>query len=79
MNCDEANPLTDKELCRFRLKKTPASGWKIEDQEGAVTVDWLVITAAIVVLGTVVVAGITGGLTKVSSEIDTELSAVSIS
>ena len=47
-------------------------------ESGAVTVDFLVITSVIVVMGTVVVLGIRGGAEKVATDIDTELSAVAV-
>lgn len=48
------------------------------DESGAVTVDWVVLTAAIVLLGGVVVNIISGGLEGLASKIDTELSAKSV-
>lgn len=44
------------------------------DEDGAVTVDWVVLTAAIVVLGGVVMAAISGGVEKAASNIGTYLS-----
>lgn len=44
-----------------------------EDDSGAVTVDWVVLAAAIVVLGTGVVSVISPGLTAGSTQIRAEL------
>ncbi len=49
-----------------------------KDQNGAVTVDFLVITAVIVVMGTVIVGMTRGGTVKIASEIGTELEAVPV-
>ena len=46
-----------------RLRKTK------QDESGAVTVDWVVLTAAIVVIGSGVVAVIAPGLTSTSNYI----------
>lgn len=48
------------------------------DTAGAVTVDFIVITAAIVVLGTVIVGMTRGGQTKVAEDINVALSAVPV-
>ncbi|MCP5085781.1 MAG: hypothetical protein GY952_03105 [Rhodobacteraceae bacterium] len=48
-------------------------------ENGAVTVDWIVISATIVVLGTVIVGMTRDGTTKIATEIGTELSAVPVS
>ena len=47
-------------------------------ESGAVTVDFLVITAVIVVMGTVIVTLTRGGSEKVANDIDTALSAVPV-
>lgn len=44
------------------------------DEAGAVTVDWVVLTAAIVGLGIAVVASVRTGSTNVASAINTSLS-----
>ena len=41
----------------------------LEDESGAVTVDWVVITAAIVGLGIAVLAAVQGQLTNVANDI----------
>ncbi|SFC38467.1 Flp family type IVb pilin [Tropicimonas isoalkanivorans] len=48
------------------------------DEDGAVTVDWVVLTAAIVGLGIAVLAAVSGGVENVSKKIDTSLSAQTI-
>ena len=45
-----------------------------QDESGAVTVDWVVLTAAIVGLGIAVMATLSGGLKNVSGQINTQLS-----
>ena len=44
------------------------------DEDGAVTVDWVVLTAAIVGLGIVVLTAVQGGLTTATSAITGDLS-----
>lgn len=48
----------------FKLKKT-----FVEDEDGAVTVDWVVLTAAIVGIGLVVLNIIRGGVYQAASDI----------
>lgn len=45
------------------------------DESGAVTVDWVVLTAAIVGLGMVVMTTVGGGIEQLSGEIVTDLGA----
>jgi len=49
------------------------------DESGAVTVDWVVLTAAIVGLGIAVLAAVSDGLDNLSSDVETQLSGQSIS
>ncbi len=49
------------------------------DEAGAVTVDWVVLTAAIVGLGLVVMTTVSGGLGTAASGIVTDLSATQAS
>ena len=49
------------------------------DESGAVTVDWVVLTAAIVGLGLAVMIVVSRGLENLSGDIDTQLSAQGIS
>ena len=44
------------------------------DESGAVTVDWVVLTAAIVGLGIAVLAAVSDGVENLSEDIDTQLS-----
>ena len=43
------------------------------DEDGAVTVDWVVLTAAIVGLGIAVYGVVSGGIQNLSQQIDTQL------
>ena len=43
------------------------------DESGAVTVDWVVLTAAIVGLGIAVVATVRGGVNDMGTSVDTAL------
>jgi Flp pilus assembly pilin Flp len=49
------------------------------DESGAVTVDWVVLTAAIVGLGIAVLAAVSDGISNLSDDIDTQLSGQAIS
>ena len=44
------------------------------DESGAVTVDWVVLTAAIVGLGIAVLTSVSGGVESLAGSIDTNLS-----
>ncbi len=46
------------------------------DEDGAVTVDWVVLTAALVGLGIAVLATVTGGVSDISDSISDELANV---
>jgi len=48
------------------------------DEDGAVTVDWVVLTAAIVGLGIAVLTSVGNGTTALSSKISSNLAALSI-
>lgn len=52
----------------FKLAKT----FRTED-DGAVTVDWVVLTAAIVGLGIAVYGVVSGGIADLSGDINTQL------
>jgi Flp pilus assembly pilin Flp len=52
----------------FKLAKTFRN-----DEDGAVTVDWVVLTAAIVGLGIAVYGVVSGGIQNLSQDIDTQL------
>jgi len=45
------------------------------DEDGAVTVDWVVLTAAIVGLGLAVMVSVRGGATDLAGDIGTNLTA----
>ncbi|WP_341212222.1 hypothetical protein [uncultured Limimaricola sp.] len=46
-----------------------------QDEAGAVTVDWVVLTAAIVGLGVAILAQVTGGAKELATGISTDLTA----
>jgi len=46
------------------------------DESGAVTVDWVVLTAALVGLGVAVLATVTTGTNTIATDINTELDSV---
>ncbi len=48
------------------------------DESGAVTVDWVVLTAAIVGLGIAVVASVSGGVGTLGDNISSALSGASV-
>ena len=48
------------------------------DEDGAVTVDWVVLTAAIVGLGIAVLASVSSGTTSLADKISSNLSAQTI-
>ena len=48
------------------------------DEDGAVTVDWVVLTAAIVGLGIAILATVSGGVGDLAGAIDSELSTMTI-
>jgi len=48
------------------------------DEDGAVTVDWVVLTAAIVGLGIAVLTSVGGGTTALGDKISSTLSAATI-
>jgi Flp pilus assembly pilin Flp len=48
------------------------------DEDGAVTVDWVVLTAAIVGLGIAVLSTVSGGANELATEIGTELGNVDV-
>ncbi|PWJ15025.1 Flp family type IVb pilin [Jannaschia seohaensis] len=50
----------------------------LKDESGAVTVDWVVLTAALVGLGLAVMAVISSGLENLSGDIETQMSDGSI-
>ncbi len=49
-----------------------------KDEDGAVTVDWVVLTAAIVGLGIATLAAVSGGVEDLSGDISTQLATSQI-
>ena len=49
-----------------------------KDEDGAVTVDWVVLTAAIVGLGVAVLASVTSGTKTVTQNVSGHLSTTSV-
>ena len=49
-----------------------------KDEDGAVTVDWVVLTAAVVLLGILALNFVRSGVGAASEEIDDYLSAITI-
>lgn len=49
-----------------------------KDEDGAVTVDWVVLTAAIVGLGIAVIASVRGGVNDLAGDIGTELTNATV-
>jgi hypothetical protein len=49
----------------------------VESEDGAVTVDWVVLTAAIVGLGVAVIASVSSGATDVSGSVGASLESAS--
>lgn len=45
-----------------------------KDEDGAVTVDWVVLTAAVVALGVAAISTVGGGIETLATNIDTEVS-----
>ena len=50
----------------------------IKDEDGAVTVDWVVLTAAIVGLGVAVMTSVGGGVEALSNSISGDLASGSV-
>lgn len=50
-----------------------------KDESGAVTVDWVVLTAAVVGLGTVAYQGISSGATGLAENVNTTLTGATVS
>lgn len=51
----------------------------LKDESGAVTVDWVVLTAAIVGLGVAVYGVVSGGIADLSGDINTQLKTNQVS
>ncbi len=50
-----------------------------KDEDGAVTVDWVVLTAAVIGLGTVAYTQISGGAVGLATDVNSALSSATIS
>ncbi|SLN32233.1 hypothetical protein AQS8620_01072 [Aquimixticola soesokkakensis] len=48
------------------------------DEDGAVTVDWVVLTSAVVGIGVAVLATVQGGISSLGSTINTDLAGRSV-
>ncbi|MEZ5777846.1 MAG: hypothetical protein R3E44_05745 [Paracoccaceae bacterium] len=48
------------------------------DETGAVTVDWVVLTAAVIALTAIAMAGLKGNMNSIGQNIDNYLSSVSV-
>ena len=57
----------------FKLADTFAS-----EEDGAVTVDWVVLTAAVVGLGVAALAAVRGGMASLTAKVDSTMSGMSI-
>jgi len=51
----------------------------VRNEEGAVTVDWVVLTAAIVGLATAIILLVQGGASDLASDISSALAGISVS
>ena len=50
----------------------------VKDEDGAVTVDWVVLTAALVLVGGVVVTAVRGGMEDLADDINNQLSSTAV-
>jgi len=57
----------------FKLADTFAS-----EEDGAVTVDWVVLTAAVVGLGVAALAAVRGGMASLTEKVDSTMSGMTI-
>jgi len=60
-------------MFKLRLKKTALNF--SEDETGAVTVDWVVLTAALVGIGLTVITTIRGGINEAATDIRNQLTS----
>lgn len=58
----------------FKLKKIFAN-----DESGAVTVDWVVLTASLVLIGGIVVAAVRSGMEDLAGDMATTMSSAAVS
>lgn len=59
---------------KFEILKR--GGGFLRDESGAVTVDWVVLTAALVGLGVAVLTTVSGGATDLAGDINTNVGAM---
>ena len=67
---------TDMTECEMKLVKTVKTFEA--DETGAVTVDWVVLTAAVCSLVAVAMAGLKGNMTSIGQKVEDHLSSASI-
>lgn len=60
-------------MFKLRLKKTAKTF--ADDESGAVTVDWVVLTAALVGIGLTVISTIRGGINEAATDIRNQLTS----
>lgn len=60
------------------IARRPAKQF-VADEDGAITVDWVVLTASIVALGGLAVAAITGSMGNVGAKVSTFMAAQDVS
>ena len=74
LGCDiQVRTYQEKTMKLFKLAKTFRN-----DEDGAVTVDWVVLTAAVVGLGIAVLTQVTSGTSQVTSNVSTQLSGTNV-
>jgi Flp pilus assembly pilin Flp len=82
-NCTNERPVRDDPARNQTLSETPEEGLRMlnfiknfrRDEDGAVTVDWVVLTAALVGIGIAVIGSIDDGTTAMGDKMSTMLEA----
>jgi hypothetical protein len=72
-----ASPFPHEETTHMTLLKTSAAHFA-QSEDGAVTVDWVVLTAALVGLGLATMAVVSGGVEDLSDEVSVELASIEV-
>jgi Flp pilus assembly pilin Flp len=67
--------MKEKTMKMFKLQWKKAANQFSEDESGAVTVDWVVLTAALVGIGLTVISTIRGGINNAATDIRNQLSS----
>jgi len=62
-------------MTSFKLKRRNAANRFLADETGAVTVDWVVLTAALVGIGITVISTIRAGIDDAATDIRNQLSS----